>query len=174
LPFFDSLFTHFDTVFESAFALPHSYLSKGCLLHKSLKRFNILSMSDGYSELMLAPTNRAKCKRSKLGIEVGELKLVTFYTPKGRSHMESSGFKLTHVAPKTMERIVSESESGIESIRGLSDLPEPAKEVAKRIISCVLNKTPVTESDAAFRLAPEKKRKRKPEEEQTSSKAVCN
>ena len=122
--------------------------------------------SSGYSELVLAPTNRAKCKRSKLGIDIGELKLVTFYTPKGRSHMESSGFKLTHVAPKTMERIVNESESGVESIRGFSDLPDAAKQVAKRIISCVLEKTPISEADAAFRLAPEKKRKRKPEEEE--------
>lgn len=119
-------------------------------------------MSDAYSEVVLAPTSRAKCRRSKLPIEAGELKLVSYYTPKGRSHMEGSSFKLTHVSPKTLQKIISDSQNGtVESLRGYDSLPEPAKDVAKRIIASLLEEKDILEADLEFRSVPEKKSKKR-------------
>ena len=113
--------------------------------------------SDSYSEILLAPTGRGKCKQTKEVIEVGTLKWINHYTPKGRNHMESAGYKLTSKSKTTLEFSLKKFNGKIESVTGFDILPEHAQKTAKRIVEAILSDNPISDDDMDFRCVPEKK-----------------
>lgn len=114
-------------------------------------------MSESYVEIVLAPTGRATCKKTKEKIDAGTLKWVMWYTPKGRNHMESAGYMLCNASQKTVDRVVKDLGGKIECIRGFNALPEAAQAVAKRLLEAILNGTSIEQADVDFRCVPEKK-----------------
>ena len=114
-----------------------------------------------YFEISLAPTGRATCKKSKLTIEKGQLRGSSYYVPNGRNHYESTHFILEALTKLKLKKII-EGAGDLQSIRGFSELSQPAQDAATRIINAIINDAPIPEDAASFReIPPPKPRKRK-------------
>lgn len=94
-------------------------------------------MSTPYHEIVLAPTCRAKCGcKAKHPIAMGELKLVSWYMPRGRNHLESTSKALVCIPKKMAQAILDgKTDAGLEVIDHTTDLAEPAAHAAVKAIA---------------------------------------
>jgi hypothetical protein len=116
-------------------------------------------MSSPYLEVCLAPTGRAKCRcKAKHPIDAGELKLVTWYLPRGRNHLESTSKALRCVSVAEAHAVIDGvTKSGLEVVMH-EDLSDRARGAAGSIATSIVDGT--ESSDLAFRELPVKKQPR--------------
>jgi hypothetical protein len=94
--------------------------------------------------ICVAPTGRATCKHGSKkeanhAIDKGELKVVTYYQPKSKNHLESTNKTLKCVSVKQAKQLLTgddKTESGIPIIFNVDD---EAKAVAMKILQYIVD-----------------------------------
>lgn len=129
-----------------------------------------------FHEIVLAPTNRAKCGcKQKHPIAMGELKLVSWYLPRGRNHMESTSKALVCIPTKTAAAVlVGKTEAGLDIIDRTAELANPAAHAtAKAIAEAIAAGKTISAELRAFRQTPPPKPRapKRPAPEATSEAA---
>ena len=106
---------------------------------------------EAFVELVLAPTNRAKCAACKRcpvklhSIDKGELVLKSNYVPAGRNHFQSSSTSLSCITQKRMRNMLGDTGS-ISTLQGFEILPSAAQEAAMQLADCILANAPIDDS----------------------------
>ena len=120
-----------------------------------------------YSEVVAAPTARAKCcacKRKKAfapQIELGELKFVSYYLPNGRNHLENTSTRLACVSQKTAKAILEgRTEKG--EIKIAFEAESDAYKAIVGIAQAIASGKPPPEALASARFPPPAKPRAKP------------
>ena len=112
-------------------------------------------MSEPYHEVVVAPTNRSKCKqcRPKHNIEAGELKLVSWYIPNGRNHLESVGRSLVCINKESAKAILNgRTKNGVRVYNRLNERDNPGAFIVSRsICEAIASGLPVSDADKGFR-----------------------
>jgi hypothetical protein len=115
-----------------------------------------------FHEITLAPTSRASCngRCKKTGahkIEIGELKFVSYYVPRGRNHFESSAKALRCVSTDEAKAVLDgTTKSGIE-VKIHGDVSTAARKVAMDTARAIADGLDLSEELCAFREVPAKK-----------------
>ena len=138
------------------------------------------TMAEPFHEIVLAPTGRATCACRKHKIELGQLKLVSWYVPRGRNHMECTSKALVCIG-KTMAKAVmaGQTEAGVPVLDKTNELPTANAYLAcESIVKAIAAGGSVSEADAAFREVPvakprASKKKREGGGDGDSAKRVC-
>ena len=109
-----------------------------------------------YHEIVLAPTGRAMCGCRNHKIELGQLKLVSWYVPRGRNHLESTSKALTCINVSMAAAVLDgHTDKGVPVLDKTNELPfANAYEVCQSMVTAIANGTGVSAKDAVFREKP--------------------
>ena len=109
-----------------------------------------------YHEIVLAPTGRAMCGCRNHKIELGQLKLVSWYVPRGRNHLESTSKALTCISVSMAAAVLDgHTDMGVPVLDKTNELPfANAYEVCQSMVTAIANGTGVSAKDAVFREKP--------------------
>lgn len=136
-------------------------------------------MVEPFHQVVLAPTGRATCACRKHKIELGQLKLVSWYVPRGRNHLECTSKALVCVG-KTMANAImaGQTEAGVPVLDKTNELPTANAYLAcESTVKAIAAGEPVPEADAAFREVPPAKprasKKTRDDGGEGSVKRVC-
>lgn len=89
----------------------------------------------------IAPTARAKCKKTGNPIDKGAFRLTVSYVKS--NHIEATHTALVNVTQRVLSKY--------DATELVSDLDDADREVAERIIDAILRKDIISEEDAAYR-----------------------